>query len=65
MNAGEFEKHIVKSLNDIPVKALRLFVEGCEEGVPTAVAKHPEYGYAVIASSGQGPHFVWTEKEDS
>jgi hypothetical protein len=53
----------VTSLNEIPKKALRLYLEGCEEGHPTAVAKHPKYGYAVIATGGQGPMFVWVEKD--
>ena len=46
MNAAEFEPHIVWDVNlrEVPIAALKVFVEEYEEGVPAAIAKHPEHG---------------------
>lgn len=35
-----------------------------DEGVPTAIGKHPTLGWYVIESSGQGPYLIWSEWEE-
>jgi|GEM_PF-3074110 len=63
--AAMFEPYIIEPLIGIPIEALKEFVKGVEEGVPTAIARHPVHGYAAIQSSGQGPYFVWREEQSS
>jgi hypothetical protein len=64
-NAAEFEPYIVWDVNlrEVPLAALKVFIEEYEEGVPAAIAKHPEHGWAVIWTAGQGPAFAWTQAE--
>jgi hypothetical protein len=56
---ADYEPYIIKELNDIPLGALKAFIDGAEEGVSTAIAEHPTHGYAVIQTAGQGPIIVW------
>lgn len=58
-NPSDFEPYIIEELNNIPLGALKAFIAGTDEGVSTAVAKHPILGYAVIQTAGQGPMIVW------
>jgi hypothetical protein len=59
LEAKDYEPYILKELNTIPLGALKAFVEGAEEDVSTAIARHPKHGYAVIQTAGQGPMLVW------
>ena len=33
-------------------------------GVPTGIAKHPEHGFFVLQTSGQGPYIIKSELDD-
>jgi hypothetical protein len=58
--AFELEKFILpwkswKSMDDVPERALELLRGAEAEGYPTGFGKHPQCGYFVISSGGQGP----------
>lgn len=44
-----------------PPKAQEEAKESSSEGIPTAIAHHPEWGWFVL-HSGQGPYIAWQEK---
>jgi len=48
---------------EIPAHALEAFRLSAEDGTPTGIAHHPEHGWCVIATAGQGPMLIWAEKE--
>ena len=59
-DAMELEKYIVKdAAADAPQEALQVLFEESKAGVPTAIAHHPELGWFVIQTSGQGPYIIW------
>lgn len=65
--AFEAEKHLlsqeeIRTRTDIPLEAIRVYEEGIAEGVPTGISLHPEHGWMVIWSAGQGPGIAWMEK---
>jgi len=64
IHASDFEAHIINvvRLDATPLEALKHYVQSAGEGVPTAIANHPQHGWAVISSAGQGPFFLWKEK---
>ena len=41
-------------------EAVRMAVDGTEEGYPISLAKHPVMGFFVIAA-GQGPYIAWPD----
>lgn len=68
--AMELEKYLIHpnkyGEHDIPEEMLELVNEEGGHGVPTGIAKHPEHGYFVLQTSGQGPYIVMrqlSEKE--
>ena len=44
-------------------EAREILVENARNRYPTGVGRHPELGWFVISSGGQGPIFDWTEWE--
>lgn len=44
-----------------PEKAIKLVKEGRDDGYPSALANHPDWGWFVL-ESGQGPCVVWSER---
>jgi hypothetical protein len=65
MIPADFEPYIQEKVapHDVPLDALRAYIESAKDGTPTAIAKHPEFGWAVIWTAGQGPGFAWVEKK--
>lgn len=57
--AGELENFIVKDHTGAPPEAVQLFESESRDMVPTAIAHHPEAGWFVIQTSGQGPYIIW------
>lgn len=58
--AFELEKFILpwkswESMDDVPERALEILREAIRDCYPTAFGKHPQCGYFVISSGGQGP----------
>lgn len=62
--AFEFEKHLIENPQqwEVPSRAWEIYQKDLEEGYPTGISKHPEFGFAVISSCGQGPMVLWKEK---
>jgi hypothetical protein len=54
------EKHLVDQdeWDKAPQEAQNTHKTSTEEGVPSAIGKHPELGWYVIESSGQGPYLT-------
>ena len=44
-----------------PSEALDLAKDESSQGVPTGLVKHPEHGWFVLQTSGQGPYIIWSE----
>jgi len=42
-----------------PEEAVAVAIESAADGVPTAVANHPNMGWVVLASQEQGPVIIW------
>jgi hypothetical protein len=45
----------------LPEAARRVVEQNAAEGYPTGVGRHPDHGWFVLSSGGQGPCFEWTE----
>ncbi len=62
---GLLEQHLVPSVEwytcGAPKEALELAKEE-SMCAPTGIAKHPEHGWFVIQSTGQGPYIIWQEE---
>ena len=58
--AFEFEKYLIEDPQqwEIPEEIWAIYKK--EDG-PVGIAKHPEKGYAVLASCGQGPMILWKQ----
>jgi len=61
--AFEFEKYLIPNpkQEDVPAKAWELYQDGLDHLEPVNIAKHPEKGFAVLGSFGQGPMIIWRE----
>jgi len=63
--AAKLERNLIPSTEwetcGAPEEAVALALEETRQGVPTGIAKHPENGWFVIQSSGQGPYIIWPE----
>jgi hypothetical protein len=57
--AEELEFLIVHDYSDAPIEAVKVLEK--ENGIPTAIAHHAEYGWFVIQTSGQGPYIIWSQ----
>lgn len=59
--AFEFEKYIIKDPQqwEVPEEAWTIYQK--EMPGPVGISKHPEKGYAVIGSFGQGPMVLWKQ----
>jgi hypothetical protein len=62
-SAGELETFIVTDHTGAPPEAVELFTSESSDGVPTAIVHHPEAGWFVIQTSGQGPYIIWPVEE--
>ena len=62
--AFEFEKYLIEDPQqwDVPSEAWAIYQKDKFEGYPTGIAKHPEMGWAVVSSCGQGPMILWKEE---
>ena len=54
-----------KELQNIPKKALNLYNDESELGIPTGIGYDDEFGWFVLQTMGQGPQLLWCEKEDN
>jgi hypothetical protein len=61
--AFELEGFLTKDFEGCPPEALAIYNEDID-GAPIGIAKHPEKGWFVIGTSGQGPYIIWSEKEN-
>jgi len=59
MNPLTLEKFIVQDHKAAPPEAVQLFNEESKSGVPTAISHHPDEGWFVLQTSGQGPYIIW------
>jgi hypothetical protein len=51
-----------ESLAECPwPEAVKEFREENLQGIPSAIGHHPQRGWFVLSTSGQGPYFVWAE----
>ena len=59
--AFEFEKYLIEDPQqwDVPGEAWEIYQK--EMPGPVGISKHPEKGWAVIASCGQGPMVLWKQ----
>lgn len=65
--AFAFEKYLISNpkKRDVPRKAWELYQEGLDALESVGIAKHPERGFAVIGTFGQGPVIIWQESKES
>jgi len=61
-----FEQHLRSddTVEDLPPTVRYMVLSGREDGIEMAIAKHPDFGYAVLTGSSHGPVIVWMEKRD-
>ena len=57
--AEELEQYITQNHSKAPQEAIDMFLEESLQRIPTALALHPEHGWFVIQTSGQGPYIIW------
>jgi hypothetical protein len=66
--AGELESIMVDPNTwdtcGAPIAAVALAEEETKHRVPTGIARHPEHGWFVIQTSGQGPYIIWQEGDE-
>jgi len=59
--AFEFEKHLIEDPNQWEVPEEVWMIYSKEMPGPVGIACHPEKGWAVLASCGQGPMILWKQ----
>lgn len=63
ISAMELERYGVHPEDPrVPTEALAFYCLGVAEGIPSAIAYHPEHGWFVL-QCGQGPYIAWRENE--
>ena len=50
-----------ETITQLPEGAREIVKRNWRESLSTAIGRHPELGWFVISTSGQGPCFDWTE----
>lgn len=63
--AFEYERYIVPEAEGrahAPAAAVAAYESSAADGTPTAFARHPDYGWAVVWTAGQGPGIAWEER---
>ena len=64
---SELEKHLIPTDQwdnpEVPEEARTLAKSEARTGVPTGIAKHPERGWLVLQTAGQGPCVIWEGPE--
>lgn len=49
-------------LQNLPAEVRFMVMDAREDGIQMAIAKHPDFGYAVLTGSELGPVIVWLKK---
>lgn len=67
INIFELENEIINydsilEKESIPAECMRVYFDGVNNGVPTAIGWHVEAGWFVLETTGQGPYITYTEK---